>query len=110
MRPRIDVTPAESELLEALWRCGALTPPCLFAEVKQRQSWEDSTVKTLLARLMHKKLVRSERVDGRLMYRPLVERETYLAALVDSLVDRAFGGDSGALESFLAMRRIGERG
>ena len=101
MRTGVEVTEAESELLEVLWRCGPLTPPRLFAEVSRRQTWEDSTVKTLLARLMRKNMVRSERTDGRLVYRPLLERETYLAELVDGLVRRAFGGDYGALASFL---------
>ena len=106
---RSDVTEAESELLETLWRCGDLTPPRLFAEVKQRQNWGDSTVKTLLSRLMRKKMVQSERINGRLLYRPLLERDTYLAGLVDSLVDRAFGGDCNALESFLKRRRSAGR-
>ena len=96
-------------MLEALWRCGDLTPPSLFAEVKQRQNWEDTTIKTLLARLMRKKMVHSERTNGRLLYRPLLERDTYLAGLVDNLVDRAFGGDCNALESFLKTRRSAGR-
>jgi predicted transcriptional regulator len=104
---RIEVTEAESELLEALWRCGPLTPPRLFAEVRQRRDWADATVKTLLGRLMHKKAVRSERVEGRLIYRPLISREAYVAGLVDDLVGRAFGGDHAALKAYLS---VGESG
>ena len=102
--PRIDVTEAESELLEALWRCGPLTPPRLFAEVRQKRDWADATVKTLLGRLMHKKAVKSERIDGRLIYRPLISREAFVAGLVDDLVGRAFDGDYAALEAFLSER------
>ena len=102
MGARIHVTEAESELLEALWRAGPLSPARLFDEVRLRRDWRDATIKTLLARLMQKQAVRSERADGRLVYRPLIARETYLAGEVEALVDRLFGGDAAALQRFLA--------
>jgi len=98
---RIPITEAESEVLEALWRCGPLPPARLFAEVRTRRDWRDATIKTLLGRLMQKKAVRSERKDGRLVYRPLIEREAYLAAEVDDLVQRLFSGNAAELKRFL---------
>jgi BlaI family penicillinase repressor len=106
MAPRIDVTEAERELLEALWRRGPLTPPSFFVEVKRRRDWSDSTIKTLLARLMRKKIVRSERVDGQLIYRPLIARDALVASLVDDLVERLFEGDYAELERFIQARRL----
>ena len=105
MELRIDVTEAERELMEALWRRGPLTPPSFFAEVKRQRAWGDSTIKTLLARLMRKKIVRSERVEGQLVYRPLVERDTLVASQVDDLVERLFHGDYAELERFIQARR-----
>lgn len=94
-------------MLEALWRCGPLTPPRLFAEVKTRRDWGDATIKTLLGRLVQKNVVRSERADGRLTYRPLINRETFIASEVDSLVKRLFAGNPDELERFLRSRRAG---
>ncbi len=105
MEPRIDVTEAERELMEALWRRGPLTPPSFFAEVKRQRDWGDSTIKTLLARLMRKKIVLSERVGGQLVYRPLIERDALVASQVDDLVARLFHGDYAELERFIQARR-----
>ena len=105
MEPRIDVTEAERELLEALWRRGSLTPASFFAEVKQRRAWGDSTIKTLLARLMRKKIVRSERIGGQLVYRPLIARDVLVASLLDDMVDRLFHGDYAELEKFIQARQ-----
>ncbi len=98
----IHITDAESAVLAALWRCGPLTPARLIAEVKARRAWGDATIKTLLGRLMQKKAVRSEREDGVLRYRALIERKSYVEAEVQALVERLFGGDPKALADFLS--------
>jgi predicted transcriptional regulator len=100
----VRVTEAESELLEALWRCGPLPPARLFAEVQARRPWRNPTIKTLLARLMRKGVLRAERIDGRLVYQPLVDRGAYVEAEVDDLVRRVFDGDPQALTRFLETR------
>ncbi len=99
----VHITDAEGVVLEALWRCGPLSPQRLIAEVKAARPWGEATIKTLLGRLMHKKAVRSERNDdGLLRYRPLIQRNAYVAAEVRALVDRLFAGDAGALAVFVA--------
>lgn len=103
--PAIAVTDAESVLLEALWRCGPLTPWRLIAEVKAARPWGEATIKTLLGRLMRKQAVRSAREEGVLRYRPLIAREAYVEAEVSALVDRLFGGDEAALTAWLARRQ-----
>ena len=97
----IHITDAESAVLAALWRCGPLPPARLIAEVKARRPWGEATIKTLVGRLMRKKAVRSEREDGLLRYRALIERKTYVEAEVRALVERLFGGDPGALAALL---------
>ncbi len=107
MTGAVHVTQAEGELLEALWRCGPLAPAALIAEVQQRRPWGRATVKTLLARLMHKRIVRAERSDAGLRYRPLIERTAFVEGEVRALADRLFDGDLAALGAFVAARRDG---
>lgn len=101
----IHVTEAESVVMEALWRHGPLTPFRLIAEVKAARPWGEATIKTLLARLKDRKAVRSEREDGVLRYRALIERPDYVAGEVHALVDRLFGGDAAALAAWLSSER-----
>lgn len=98
---RINVTEAESAVLAALWCHGPLSAASLIDAVKAEQAWADATIKTLLGRLMHKKAVLSEKVDGRQLYRALLARETWVAAEVQDLADRLFGGDLKALAAHI---------
>lgn len=107
MTQRIEVTEAERVLMEVLWRHGPLAPANFFAEVKRGRAWGDSTIKTLLARLMRKKIVRSERPEGHLIYRPLIERDALIASQLDDLVDRLFDGHYAELERFIRIHRAG---
>ena len=100
----IHVTEAESAVLDALWRCGPLPPARLIAEVKARRPWGDATIKTLLGRLMQKKIIRSAKTEGVLRYHPLIDRQAYVASEVDQLVARLFEGDAAQLTAFLAAR------
>ena len=99
------ITQAESVVLGALWRHGPLTPAGLQAEVKAAQPWASATIKTLLARLIHKRIVRSERHDGVVRYRPLIEREAFVEAEVQALLDRLFDGDPAPLVALLNGKR-----
>jgi len=103
----IHITDAESVILEALWRCGPLSPVRLMAEVKAVRPWGNATIKTLLGRLMHKKAVRSQREEGVLRYRVLIERAAYVDDEVGALVDRLFDGDAAALIALLTARQGG---
>ncbi len=89
-------------MLRALWRHGPLTPARLIEAVKSQRDWGDATIKTLLGRLMQKKAVRSEREDGRLLYHPLIARQTYVTDEVEALVDRLFEGDPKKLAELLS--------
>lgn len=104
MSSPIHVTEAESEVLAALWRHGPLTPARLVEAVKTRRNWGDATIKTLLGRLMQRKAVRSQREDGRLLYHPVITRETYVAGEVAALIDRLFEGDPEKLAAHILER------
>jgi predicted transcriptional regulator len=100
--PTIHVTEAESEVLAALWRQGPLTPTRLVEAVKARKDWGDATIKTLLGRLMHKHAIRSQRDDGRLLYHPLLSRDAYVKAELQTLADRLFDGDLSEMTALAA--------
>lgn len=99
---RIAVTEAESAILAALWRHGPLSFASLIEAVKADHAWGDATIKTLLGRLMRKGVVRSERDDGRQRYHAIIDRRTYVDGEIQTLTDRLFAGDRGALVRHLS--------
>jgi BlaI family transcriptional regulator, penicillinase repressor len=104
VKPAAAVTEAEGALLEALWRFGPLSPPRLIAEVKAARPWGQATIKTLLARLMRKGAVRSERDAAGLRYRAVLEQGDYRKAEVQALAERLFDGDLAALAAFASAQ------
>ncbi|UDF05130.1 BlaI/MecI/CopY family transcriptional regulator [Asticcacaulis sp. AND118] len=95
------ITDAESAVLDALWRLGPLPPARLIAEVKTGRDWGDATIKTLIARLIHKQALRSQREDGTLRYHPLITRDAYVAHEIDNLINRTFASDRKAFRRFI---------
>jgi predicted transcriptional regulator len=91
--------------MEALWRRGPLTFEEVMGEVAEANGWAKATVKTLVNRLLHKKAIASERVDGRHQYRALTERADYVQAESQGLLDRLFGGQLAPLISHFAQHR-----
>lgn len=98
------VTEAEAVVLSPLWRLGPLGAARLIEEVRASQPWGEATVKTLLGRLIRKGAIRSERVEGRQRYIPLVSRNDYVDGEIRALLDRLFEGRPQALSEHLQTR------
>lgn len=99
------VTPAESRIMEALWTRSPLTIDEIVAEVAGPQGWGEATVKTLVHRLLKRKAIRSDRIDGRVRYGPLLQRADYVQAESQGLLDRLFDGRLAPLVAHFAEHR-----
>ena len=101
----MNITEAESQIMQALWRKTPLTADEIVADVRARQPWAEATVKTLINRLLKKKAIKSERVDGRHGYAPLVDRAHYVQDESQGLLDRLFEGQLAPLVAHFAQNR-----
>jgi BlaI family penicillinase repressor len=101
----VKISGAESQIMEALWRRGPLTPDGIVAEVGEAHGWAPGTVKTLITRLLRKKAIEGRREEGGYFYRPLLLRESYVQAESQGLVDRLFGGEVAPLVAHFAAHR-----
>ncbi len=86
------ISDAEHAVMEVLWRRAPLTAIEVSEALEDKREWSLQTVKTLLARLVGKTVVATEADGRRYLYRPLVERDDYVAHESQRLVDRLFGG------------------
>ena len=96
---------AESQVMEALWAAGELTPEQLIAAVAPANGWSEPTVRTLINRLLHKKALVGERRDGQFRYRPLITRESYVRDESEGFIDRIFDGKLSPLVAHFAEYR-----
>lgn len=99
------ISTAESHVMDALWTKGPLTAEELVQTVGPAQDWGEATVKTLINRLLKKKAMRSERVGGRALYRPILTREEYVTGESQGLLDRLFDGQLAPLVAHYARHR-----
>ena len=86
------ISAAESQVMEALWAAGPLGVEDLMARVASANGWGEATVRTLISRLIKKRAVASERRGGRVVYAPQMDRDAYVTAESQGLLDRVFGG------------------
>jgi BlaI family penicillinase repressor len=103
--PSVRISGAESQIMEALWRCGPLTPDGIVAEVGEEQGWAPGTVKTLITRLLRKKAIEGRREATGYFYRPLLSRSDYVHSESQGLVDRLFGGEVAPMVAHFAEHR-----
>ncbi len=101
----MNITAAESQVMEVLWSRGALAADELVSAVAEPQGWGDATVKTLINRLLKKKAIRSSRIDGRHRYEAIVPRADYLQTESQGLLDRLFEGRLTPLVAHFAEHR-----
>lgn len=101
----MNITEAESQIMQALWRKTPLTADEIVADVRARQPWAEATVKTLINRLLKKKAIKSERVDGRHQYVALLDRANYVQDESQGLLDRLFEGQLAPLVAHFAQNR-----
>jgi predicted transcriptional regulator len=99
------ITAAESQIMDALWRRGALSADELIDEVGRREAWGSATVKTLINRLLKKAAIASRRLEGRVRYVALLQRADYVQAESQGLLDRLFDGSLTPLVAHFAQHR-----
>jgi BlaI family penicillinase repressor len=93
----VQISDAEWDVMEPIWEVGACAAAEVIRRLRSTHDWNHSTIRTLLARLVEKGALEYE-VDGsRYIYRAAVSRHQCVLQKGRSFLDKAFGGDVGAL-------------
>ena len=88
----MQISDAESIVMEVLWRRSPLGAEDVVAELAREQHWQEATIKTLLNRLLNKGAIRAEKNGRRYSYSPVLQRQDWVHAQSRSLLDRLFDG------------------
>jgi BlaI family penicillinase repressor len=91
----VTITVAESLVMKLLWARSPRRSEELIAELGPSENWSETTVRTLLARLVKKGAVAAEPEGRRFLYRPLISQADYLHAESKGLIERLFQGQIG---------------
>jgi predicted transcriptional regulator len=104
-KKKIQISAAESQVMEALWRKSPLSPEDIIAATAKANDWGPGTVRTLITRLLHKGALSGAREEGGYFYTPLISREDYVQSESQMLLDRLFGGQVAPLVAHFASHR-----
>lgn len=105
MSAMVDISEAESVVMEVLWQRHPLAAEEVVAALAGRQDWREPTIKTLLNRLLGKGALRAEREGRRYLYSPVLEREAWLSRQSESLLTRLFDGRVAPLVAHFSRQR-----
>jgi BlaI family penicillinase repressor len=93
----VKISDSEWDVMEPIWEAGACTAAEIIRRLRDTHDWNHSTIRTLLARLVEKGALEYQ-VDGsRYIYQPAVSRQSCVRQEGRSFLEKAFGGDVGAL-------------
>jgi predicted transcriptional regulator len=91
--------------MQIFWARGALPTEEVVAALESRQKWQESTVKTLLNRLLNKGALRARKDNRRYVYSPVLTQDEWLSTESHGFVDRLFGGRVAPLVSYFSQHK-----
>ncbi len=103
----IPVSDAEAMVMEVLWASSPRSADEVIVALAGPTGWAEPTIKTLLNRLLNKGAIEAEKDGRRYLYSPLLQREDWVGAQSEGLVERLFGGRVAPLVAhFSAQGRL----
>ena len=87
------ITESEWAVMEKLWENSPQTATEVATALRPETNWADTTVRTLLTRLVEKGALKTEdKQPGPRVFRPAVTRDACVKAEGNSFLQRVFGG------------------
>ena len=107
MSPRelVSISEAESVVMEVLWRKSPISTEEVMEALKPNGKWQETTVKTLLNRLLKKGAVSARKDGRRYLYSPVLTRKEWLSEESTGLLNRLFGGRVAPLVAHFSQQR-----
>ena len=96
--------------MNALWQGPPASARELLERLGPKAGWAYTTIKTMLDRLVEKRIVQVRKRGNAGLYEARLSREEARTSALRSLVDRAFGGAFGSLvQHFVTVERMTKR-
>ena len=99
----VNISEAEWQIMEILWREGRLTAAEIIGRAKDT-GWSESTVKTLIRRLNEKNIIGKDSSGAKFSYYPLVSEASVKKRETKSFLDRIYNGSLKMLVASLAPK------
>ena len=94
--------------MKVLWRLKEAASAQIIEELKEKSKWNPKTMHTLIKRLVNKKAIRSERLNGKYyMYYPNISESNYKTSETESFLKKFYNGSiNGMVLNFVKEKKI----
>ena len=92
-----NISETQWRVMEVVWQRGSATAADVIDALLPETGWNHQTVRTLLARLVQKGVLKAEPVKNYYVYSPLVSREESIREEGESFLNRVFSGNADEL-------------
>ena len=104
-RKPIQISAAESVVMEVVWAHDSISTEDVIAALEKHGKWQESTVKTLLNRLLKKGAVKASKDGRRYLYSAVLTHKEWVATESHGFLDRMFGGRVAPLVSYFSEHK-----
>ena len=87
-----NITEAEYEVMNIIWENTPIKGRDVVNLLQQKKDWKDSTIFTLIRRLVQKGVIKSKTEQKCFVYYPLISKEACMESEGKSFVNRFFDG------------------
>lgn len=94
---QVTISDAEWQVMNVIWTAQPLAAQDVIAGLEGQTDWAPATVKTMLHRLVKKKVLAYEPQGNRYVYRPRVRRADCVKLASRSFLERVFAGEPAPL-------------
>ena len=101
MKETKDISAAELEIMEVLWRSDKPLSIQAVCDGIEGGKWKYNTVGTMLLRLSEKGAVISEKVGRVILYSPILKEDDYKQEQTARLISKLYGGSARELAASL---------
>jgi BlaI family transcriptional regulator, penicillinase repressor len=95
--PDVSISDAEWQVMNVVWDAQPLTAQDVVARLLSEANWAPATIKTMLHRLVKKKVLTYEPQGNRYVYRSRTRRADCIRQAGRSFLERVFEGEPASL-------------
>ena len=107
MKTLPQISDAEFEVMDIIWKYAPISTNEITDRLAQKKEWSPKTIYTMLSRLEKKGAIRHEKESRVFIYTPCVKKEDYLEAESRILANRFFDGAMNQMVViFLTQREL----
>lgn len=91
------ISDSELEVMKIIWENPGITANNITQKLENKADWKQTTIKTLINRLLNKKVIKFNKIGKEYYYYPLIDENDYIAKESKSFLKKMFNGSINSM-------------